>query len=192
MSAHAIPSFTPEQYLALERAAEYKSEYYDGVMFAMSGGTLPHSLIGTNLSAALVAALRGKGCRAANSDLRVRIAPRGPYVYPDASIYCGEPELADELKDTLLNPTVVFEIPSKSSEGHDRGHKFAQYRKIHSLREYVLVSQTEPLIEVFERGSDGKWFLTEFEGVEAVCLLDSVDCEIPLAAVYEGVTLASE
>jgi Uma2 family endonuclease len=191
MSAHATPFFTPEEYLEVERAAEIKSEYYDGQMFAMSGGTLPHSLIGGNLIAAMKLALRGKKCNVATADLRIRISPRGPFVYADLSVYCGEPELADNYRDTLLNPTVVFEVLSKSSEGHDRGHKFSQYRKIPSLREYVLVSQTEPRIEVFLRQPEGKWILTEFVGMDAVCRLASLDCSIPLETVYDGVGLES-
>jgi Uma2 family endonuclease len=191
MSAHAMPFFTPEEYLEIERAAEFKSEYYDGQIFAMSGGTLPHALIPTNLAIAIGAALRSRKCRVVDSDLRVRISPRGPFVYPDLTIYCGEPELADDHKDILLNPMVVFEVLSKSSEAHDRGHKFSEYRKIPSLQEYVLISQTEPRIEVFLRQPEGKWMLTEFVGLDATCHLASVDCNFALASVYDGVNLES-
>lgn len=189
MSAHALPRITPEQYLAIERAAEIKSEYYDGQMFAMSGGTLPHALIGLNLGSAARNALQGRNCHAVNSDLRMRISPHGPFVYPDVTIYCGSAILADDYRDILLNPAVVFEVLSKSSEAYDRGFKFAQYRTIESLREYVLVSQTEPRMEVFLRQSDGSWNLREFVGMDAVCHLAGIDCNIALADVYEGVTL---
>ena len=189
MSAHAIPRITPEQYLAIERAAEIKSEYYDGQMFAMSGGTAPHSFIAANLIFALGTALRGRNCRVSTSDLRVRVSPAGPFVYPDAAVVCGQLLLADDYKDTMLNPAVVFEVLSKSSEAYDRGFKFAQCRTIESLREYVLVSQTEPRLEVFLRLSDGSWNLREFVGMDAVCHLAGIDCNIALADVYEGVTL---
>jgi Uma2 family endonuclease len=191
MSAHAIPFLTPEQYLDVERKAEFKSEYYAGRMFAMAGGTLAHALIPMNIAAQVREALGKRNCRAVNSDLRVRISESGPFVYPDLSIYCGEPKLADGHKDTLLNPQVVFEVLSPSSEAHDRGHKFSQYRKIPSLQEYVLVSQTEPRIEVFLRQPEGKWILTEYVGLDAICSLASVGCSVSLSAVYDGVDLES-
>jgi Uma2 family endonuclease len=119
----------------------------------------------------------------------VRISPAGPFFYPDASVVCGQPIVADECNDNLLNPTTIFEIFSRSTEAYDRGFKFAQYRTIESLQEYVLVSQTEPRMEVFLRQSDGSWNLREFVGMDAVCHLAGIDCNIALADVYEGVTL---
>ncbi len=189
MSAHAVPRLTPEEYLKIDREAEIRSEYHDGQMFAMSGGTLPHSLLKVRLVGALARALQGRRCEVTDSDLRVAISAQGPFVYPDAAIYCGEPRLADNYRDTLLNPTILFEVLSKSSEAYDRGHKFAQYRRIDSLREYVLISQTEPRIEIFAKGPYGKWTLTEFLGEAATCELVSVGVEIPLAEVYRDVTL---
>jgi Uma2 family endonuclease len=187
MSAHAIPRISPERYLEIERAAEMKSEYYDGQMFAMSGGSLAHSMIPAGLAFALRLSLRGNDCRVATSDLRVRIAPQGPFVYPDLTVVCGEPQLADNYKDILLNPTAVFEVISASSEAYDRGYKFAQYRRVESLREYVLLSQVEPKIETFSRDADGKWIYTEFAGLEAICHLPGIGCNIALTDVYEGV-----
>jgi len=188
MSALPVPRLTPEQYLAIERAADFKSEYYDGQMVAMSGGSLTQSVIPPRL-VAVATALRGRGCEIADSDLRVRIGPQGPFVYPDLTVYCGEPILADDYRDMLLNPTVVFEVLSKSSEALDRGYKFGQYRKIESLHEYVLVSQTSPSIEVFRRQPEGTWVLTEFTGMDAVCRLASLDCEFPLADIYRNLKL---
>jgi hypothetical protein len=122
----------------------------------MSGGLLPHALT------ALTAALRGRNCRAVGSDLRVGVAKQGPFFYPDVSVYCGEAQLADDFKDTLLSPTLVIEVLSPSSEPYDRGKKFAAYRRIDFPREYVLVSQTERSVESYLRRPDDKWILTEF------------------------------
>jgi Uma2 family endonuclease len=188
MSAHAIPRLSPEEYLKIERTAEFKSEYYDGAMFAMSGGSLAHSLIPSRVAASLFGQLDGKGCLVANSDLRLRISAKGPFYYPDLTVICGKPQLADDHKDTLLNPTVIFEVLSKSSEAYDRGHKFAEYRRVESLRDYVLVSQMEARIEVFSRTEAGKWQLAEFVGADAMCVIPSVGCEIALAEVYRDVT----
>jgi Uma2 family endonuclease len=185
-----VPRLTPEQYLEIERAAEFKSEYYDGQMFAMSGGLLPHSLIAVKLASALDTALRGRKCIVTNSDMRVRVAKKGPFFYPDVTVCCGEPQLADEYKDTLINPTVVFEIPSPSSEAFDRGKKFAAYRRIDSLCEYVLVSQTEPIVERYTRNPEGQWTLTESTGADAICTLPSIGCEIALADIYRDVPFA--
>jgi Uma2 family endonuclease len=190
MSAILVPRLTPEQYLEMERKAEFKSEYFDGEMFAMSGGLLPHALVSAALVIAIGVALRGRNCRVAGSDLRIGVSKSGPFFYPDATVYCGEPQLADDFKDTLLNPTLVIEVLSPSSEAYDRGKKFAAYRKIDSLREYVLVSQNEALIESYVRQPDTsspKWTLTEFSGKDAVCSLKSIAVEIALAEIYRDI-----
>jgi Uma2 family endonuclease len=189
----ALPArIPPEEYFELERTAEIKSEYYDGQMFAMSGGTLAHSLLEGQLVSELRIRLRGKGCRQATSNLRVAITPRGPFVYPDASVYCGAPQLLEKFRDTLLHPTVVFEILSKSTEAYDRGAKSAQYRRVESLQEYVLISQTEMRVEVVSRRPEGKWTLAEYVGAEAVAPLASIGIELPLADLYEDIQLESE
>ena len=139
MSAHAIPRLSPEEYLKIEREAETKSEYDNGVMFAMSGGSPAHAWIVMRLGAAITRLLGDNRCRVAGSDLRIQIARSGPYFYPELSVVCGEPELADDQKDMLLNPVAIFEVLSKSTEAYDRGQKFAQYRRMESLRDYVLV-----------------------------------------------------
>lgn len=167
MSAHAIPRLTPEQYLDIERAAESKSEYHDGQMFAMSGGSLPHSRIALRLAAALMRALDESNCTVVNSDLRVQVAPRGPFVYPDITVDGGEAVLADDYGDMLTNPIAIFEVLSPSTEA----------------------SQTEPRIEVFTRGAEGnedKWIFSDFVGTAGVCRLAALDCEIPLADIYKG------
>ena len=187
MTATASLRITPEQYLEIDRAAEIRSEYYDGQMFAMSGGLLPHALISAHLIASLSTELDGKGCDVATSDLRIRISPQGPFFYPDVSVYCGDPELADNHKDTLVNPVVIIEVLSKSSESYDRGLKSAAYRSLPSLRNYVLVSQTEPRIEVFSRQINASWASNEFAGMDAVCYLSGIDCHISLTRIYKRI-----
>jgi len=182
-----MPTLTPEQYLAIERSADIKSEYYEGQMFAMSGGSLPHSLIPAQLTAALVYALRGRGCRVVTSDLKVRVSAQGPYFYPDLTVYCGEPQLADDHKDILLNPRVLFEVLSPSSEAFDRGLKFEAYSGIESLQEYVPVSQSRPRMEVYTRQPEGKWLLSAYTGLEAECRFSSLDCSVRLAEIYDGI-----
>src|SRR5947209_2119675 len=124
MAANPITRLTPEQYLAVERKAELKSEYHDGQMFAMSGGSVAHALLPARIIAAVAPGLRSGGCDVATSDLRVRVSAAGPFFYPDLTIYCGEPQLVDEYRDVLLNPSVIFEVVSRSSEAYDRGFKF--------------------------------------------------------------------
>src|SRR5262249_9165559 len=146
MSAH--PQWlTPEQYLEIERAAEFRSEYYNGRMYAMSGGSLRHARIILNLGGELRAALKGGPCSATVSDLRLRVAPDGLYTYPDIVVCCGEPQLADGYSDMILNPTLIVEVLSPSTEAYDRGFKSAQYREIESLQEYGFVSQSEARVE---------------------------------------------
>jgi Uma2 family endonuclease len=189
MSAQPTPSLTPERYLEIERAAEFKSEYFDGRMFAMSGGTYVHARLITSFTAELYQALRKQPCSVTSSELRVRTAAQGLHTYPDITVVCGEPLFADDQKDTLLNPLLIAEVLSKSTEAMDRGFKFREYRKIESLREYVLVSQIAPLIEVFARGPEGDWRLREFAGLDAVCRLTSIDCDLAVADVYRNIAL---
>lgn len=192
MSAQPLPRLTPEEYLAIERAAEFRSEYYDGVMYAMAGASYIHNIIVGNLAGELRSALRKRGCFVVSNDLRLRVRPGRVYTYPDIIAGCDPPRFADDQKDTLLNPALVIEVLSPSTEANDRGYKFAQYRQIEFLREYVLVSQTEPRIERFVRQADGRWVLTEHVGLDAICRFESVDCEVPLADIYENVTIGEQ
>ncbi len=178
---------TPEEYLEIERKAEFKSEYYAGEMFAMSGGAANHSFIGCNIIALLTAKLRGSSCRAANSGLRVCAAPHGPYYYPDAMILCGEIKYADNRQDVVTNPVVIFEVLSPSTATYDLGEKFIQYRRLDSLREYVVVHQDSRLVQRFERWEEGQWLLTFYQGLEGVVTLSSVPCVLPMAEIYEGI-----
>jgi len=179
-----LPKLTPEQYLAIEREAEYKSEYFDGQMYAMAGGTENHADIAGNLNALLRRRLAGRGCKVFTSDMRVRTDSSGLYAYPDVSVVCGERILASIWRDILINPKLIIEVLSDSTEAHDRGRKFQQYRKIASLEEYVLVSQTEPLIESYRRSPSGTWLLGEVRGLEATLVFQSLGIEAPLAEIY--------
>lgn len=138
--AQKIPHLTPLEYLAVERAAPTKSEFYDGEMFAMAGGTAVHSLIGTNAAIEFGNKLRGKKCVPYNADLRIQVQATGLFTYPDLSVICGPLQFADADDDTVLNPSVLVEVLSPSTEAYDRGQKFLQYRQIPTLREYLLVS----------------------------------------------------
>ncbi len=192
MSAQPIPGLTPEQYLEIERAAEFKSEYYCGTMYAMAGGTYIHSLIIARINGLLFQRLEDGRCSVLNSDLRLRVSREGLYTYPDLTVVCGPPQFADDEKDILLNPSVIVEVLSKSTEAHDRGFKFAQYRRLQSLQEYVLVSQTEMRVENYLRRPAGKWELTDFAGPDAVCRLESLGCEIAVGDIYRNVPLEAE
>ncbi len=179
--------FTPAEYLRLEREASYKSQYYAGEIFAMSGGSARHSLTGTNLLIATGRRLAGRACTAYNSDLRIAVSPDGLYTYPDISVFCEPIAFVPGCDDTAMNPAVVVEVLSPSTEAYDRGRKFEQYRRIASLREYLLVSQEAPLIERFSREDEGRWTLTEVSGLQNVCSIEALDIGIPLSEVYEGV-----
>lgn len=186
MSAHAQSPLTEEEYFALDSAAEVRSEYYDGVMYAMAGGSPIHSLITANLTREVGLALKQRPCRVYVTDLRVR-AKRSTYTYPDIAIVCGEPRFAENNKNTLINPTVLVEVLSPSTESHDRGLKFIRYRQLESLKEYVLVSQDQPRVETYVRQPSGSWLLSEFTALDSSANFDSLDCKIPLAEIYHQV-----
>ena len=178
------------EYLELERAAEFKSEFYEGEVFAMAGGTRWHSLIATNLTAEFANRLRGGRYVAFNADLRLKVEAAGLFTYPDLSVVCGEQRFIDEGGDTLLNPTLIVEVLSESTEAYDRGKKFELYQQIDSLREYLLVSQREPRIEQFLRQADESWVLRAAAGREATLLLPSPGITISLANIYANVDFA--
>lgn len=189
MASLPKPHLTPEEYLEIERKAEFKSEYLAGEMFAMSGGTGNHSAIAVNLSSLLWTQLRGR-CRVFNSDLRARVSPEGLYTYPDLSIVCGAPQFADDTRDTLVNPVVIVEVLSPSTEAYDRGLKFEQYAKIETLRQYVLVTSHRAGIEVFTRQLDGDWLLHRATSLDEEVELASINCRLALREVYEFVEFA--
>jgi Uma2 family endonuclease len=192
MSAVPKTRLTPEQYLAIERKAAYKSEYYNGEMFAMAGASEPHNRIKDNLIGELYGRLKGSGCHSYSSDMRVKVSRTGLYTYPDVVIVCGRPELEDAVGDTLLNPQVVIEVLSDSTEKYDRGKKFRHYKRIEALREYVLVAQDEPVIERFVRQPDGSWNATAVEGPGAEFVFATVPVRVPLADIYAGVAFPAD
>lgn len=184
----AISTFlTPDQYLARERQASFKSEYYRGEVFAMAGASVAHTQIKDNLARKAGNQLENGPCQTFTSDLRVKVSASGLYTYPDMTIVCGQLELEDSHQDTLLNPQIIVEVLSDSTEKYDRGAKFAQYRQIASLREYILVTQNAPLIERFSRQADGKWMLAIFSDMSAIFELATLPVRIPLAEIYRGV-----
>jgi len=178
---------TTEQYLEIERAAEFRSEYYNGRMYAMSGASFRHVIITGNVARALGNHLHNSPCVVATNDFRVRVSPGGLYAYPDIVVVCGEPQFADNMTDTLLNPVLLIEVLSPSTEAYDRGFKSAQYRTLESLQEYALVSQSEPRMEVFRRQPGGQWLFSEYVGWDGVCVFQSVDASVALSQVYEKV-----
>lgn len=178
---------SPEEYLARERVAETKSEYFAGEIVAMSGASRAHNLIVGNVVAALHGQLRGRPCELYPNDMRVGIAPRSAYLYPDAIVVCGKPEFAEERRDTLLNPTLVVEVLSPSTERYDRGKKWEHYRRIDSLREYLLISQDSRRVEHYVRQEGGLWLFAEAGGEEGVLELPAVGGSLALADVFERV-----
>ncbi len=194
MSAQPTPHLSPEEYLALDRAAEFKSEYYDGHMYpmeGMAGGSFNHGAIIANLNGVLWQTLRGSACRLASRDVRIRIAPQA-YTYPDLSIVYGPPRFADDQKDTLLNPTVLIEVLSPSTELVDREFKSRHYRAIESLQEYALVWQSEPHVEIYRRQPTGDWLLSEPHGLDSSCRFESMGCEVPLSEIYYQISFEPE
>ncbi|WP_437630250.1 Uma2 family endonuclease [Sorangium sp. So ce854] len=181
---------SPGEYLELERASEVRHEYAGGELFAMSGGTFEHSAIAANIGRLLGNALGERGCMALNSDMRIKIPSADRYVYPDGSVVCGRPEFEDERRDTLLNPVLVLEVLSDSSEAYDRGDKFALYQTVASIREVVLASQKAPRVEVFARQADGSWVL-RVHGPGDRAALSSVGCDLVVDEVYRGVLEAT-
>jgi Uma2 family endonuclease len=191
MSAQPHALLTEEEYLKIERAAEFRHEYYGGRMCAMSGGSMPHAVIIGNLTTALGLALRHKECSVAPNDLRARITPSRYYTYPDVVVVCGKAILADDQNDTLLNPTLLIEILSPSTESHDRGFKFDRYSQIDSLQEYAIVSQSEPRVEIFHR-QGGQWLYLAFAGLESTAAFASVEPTVPLAEIYHRIDFPDE
>jgi Uma2 family endonuclease len=184
MLAAPLSRLSPEEYLALERQSEGKSELIDGEMVAMTGASRAHNQIVWNLTVALDARLRERGCRGFVNDMRVRVPATDLFTYPDLSVVCGEPEFDDAKQDTLLNPQLVLEVLSPSTELYDRGKKFSQYRMLNSLQEYLLVAQDEVRVESFVRQPDQRWLLTELRQRDDLLQLPSLRLSLPLAEIY--------
>jgi Uma2 family endonuclease len=182
---------TPDEYLAAERLAEGRNEYADGVVYEVDGAGFAHALIKGNLTRELGLQLRDRQCEVLVSLMKVRLQDSRKFFYPDLVGFCGEPHFYDEHTDVLLNPLLVVEVLSKSTEAFDRGAKFQAYQTIDSLKEYVLVAQEKPFVEQFVRQADGKWTYTSVAGLEASLSLPSVECTLNLSAVYDKVDFDS-
>jgi Uma2 family endonuclease len=187
MSSERKTRLTPEEYLALERKAQVRSEYLDGDMVAISGGSREHNLIVANCVGELRSQLKGRPCETYATDMRVKVSPTGLYTYPDVVVVCGKPEFEDPIIDTLVNPTLIIEVLSDSTESYDRGAKFSHYRKIESLVEYLLVHQDKFEIEQYVRQPEGPWGRSGVRGVAATIELPSIGCSLSLAEVYDRV-----
>jgi Uma2 family endonuclease len=186
MSTVASTFLTPQQYLERERAAETKSEYYGGEIFAMAGASFAHSLIIANLTRDLGTLLRQGSCTVHPADLRLATGASGLYTYPDVMVLCGKPAFIDAHPDTVTNPILVIEVLSPSTEGYDRGRKFESYRAIPSLREYVTVAQDKIHVEIHTRQPDDTWLLRDVRDSGPV-KLQSIEVELQLSGIYTKV-----
>lgn len=186
----SLPTYylSPEEYLAIERKAEYKSEYVDGVMYAMAGGSERHNLITANIIIALGVQLRNRPCRVYPSDLKVRVPNSKRFFYPAVSVVCGETRFADDERDVVLNPMLVVEVLSESTAAYDRGKKFLAYQQIDSLQEYLLIWQEEEMVEHYVRQSNDTWLYTKAVGLAATIILPSIACEVTLRDIYDKAT----
>jgi Uma2 family endonuclease len=187
-----VKSFlTPEEYLKIERGAEYKSEYFAGEMFAMAGAAERHNLICMNIYGLVHQQLRQRPCRAYPSEMRVRVSATGLYTYPDVIALCGEPTFLDHNRDTLLNPALIIEVLSPSTEAYDRGRKFEHYRSIESLAEYLMVASDRIHADLYRRQPDGLWVLAPAGAPGDTVELRSIGCQLLLSDVYEKVDFAA-
>jgi Uma2 family endonuclease len=187
MSSQVKVHHTPEEYLALERQAEYKSEYFNGEIFAMTGASRRHNLVAGNVFASLHVQLKKRPCEIYPSDMRVKVSSTGLYAYPNVVIVCGEPIFDDKQKDTLLNPTVLVEVLSKSTASYDRGEKFEHYRKLDSLAEYLVIAQNKHHVEHYVRQPDNRWLLSETDDIQTTIHLSSIECDLALVDIYDKV-----
>jgi Uma2 family endonuclease len=186
LQTHSNPSF--DEWLLREREAiESRCEYIHGEIFAMTGATEAHNVLVTNISGELHRQMKGRPCRVYASDMKVRIRSANAGTYPDIVALCGEREFLDDRRDILLNPAFIAEALSPSTEAFDRGGKFALYRQIPSLREYLLVSQTRFQAELYTRGADNRWTLTDYTRPEDLIALESPGCSLCLADIYDKV-----
>jgi Uma2 family endonuclease len=186
----SLPSYylSPEEYLSIERHAKHKSEYVDGVMYAMAGGSERHNLIAGNLITELNIQLRVAPCRVYPSDLKVRVPNSKRFFYPDVSVVCGETQFADDERDVVLNPVLIVEVLSEGTAAFDRGKKFQSYQQIESLQEYLLISQDEFVVEHYLRQENGQWLYTKVNDLEETVILPTLKCQLVLSDIYNKAT----
>ena len=182
--------FTEEQYLDFEDEALEKSEFFQGLIYAMAGGSPEHGEVSSNTIYALVKALKKQPCKVYSSDVRFKIANSTHYTYPDASVTCNKPEFfVYKNTKTLMNPTLIVEVLSATTEKYDRTGKFESYKSIPSFTDYLLISQNCAKVEHFVRQADKSWNCTVSEGLDAIVKIDSLECELPLSEIYLKVDL---
>lgn len=191
MSFLAQSRYTAEQYLEMERRADTKNEFINGQIYAMSGANRIHNQITFNLAGLLHSQLRGRLCEAYVTDMRVKISSTGMYTYPDVAALCGEAHFEDTHLDTLINPTLIIEVLSPSTEAYDRGGKFSHYRKIQSLMEYVLIAQDWYSVERFLR-QENQWLFSESTDLSDTVHLQSIQCDLLLRDIYDKVTIPDD
>ncbi|MCC6290206.1 MAG: Uma2 family endonuclease [Chitinophagaceae bacterium] len=187
--AYGKQKFTVQEYLAMEEAATEKHEYYKGEIFAMSGTKMPRNIIFRNLFVGLTNKLNGKRCQPFGSDMRIHIEANTLFTYPDISIVCGEPETLNNDNWNVVNPAVIIEILSPSTRNYDRGEKFKLYRDIPTLKEYILVDSESIHIEIFRLNEAGHWELEEYKSAEEILYVKTINENIPITDIYEGVRL---
>jgi Uma2 family endonuclease len=182
----SLPEYrlTPEEYLSHERGAETRSEYVDGFIVAMSGGTEAHNVIAANLVTLLNVHLRDEPCRVFGSDMKVHRADSARFFYPDVSVVCGQSVFCDDARDVLMNPVLLIEVLSDDTENYDRGTKFTSYIRLGSLREYVLVAQNAPVVEHYVRQGPEDWLYTRVEGIDQSVTFSSVGLVARLSDIF--------
>jgi Uma2 family endonuclease len=188
MSAIEKKHWTADEYLAFEAASGEKHEFIDGEVYAITGASENHNLIVANTLASLVAQLRGRPCKTYPSDMLVHVTATGDYYYPDISVVCGDSDIVHNKQDMLLNPVLVIEVLSPTTEKLDRGKKFLNYRTLKSLQEYILIAQDEVLVERFVRQADGQWLLSDATSLDGAVELTPIDCHLTLADVYDKIS----
>jgi len=183
----ATSKISESEYLEYEAASDIKHEYYQGEIFAMAGASREHNLITANIIGELRNQLKKRPCRLYASDMRLQIEATGFYTYPDVMVVCGQEKFLDEKETTLLNPDIIIEVLSDSTEGYDRGVKFSHYRKLRSLQEYVIVSQRIRKIERYFRNENQQWVLTETDEDNPAIMLEAIDCRLDISEVYDKI-----
>ncbi len=179
--------YTPEEYLALEETATYKSEYCEGEIFAMAGGSAHHSRLAVRICTLLELGLEDTPCQVFNSDLKILVKEHDLYTYPDAMVVCGRPEFARGRTDTITNPLIIIEVLSKSTRHYDRHKKFELYQSLDSFEDYLLIDQTQVQVEYYHKLANGQWLKQEFDDLEAAVTLESIGLAIPLKQIYRNV-----
>ncbi|XWK90040.1 MAG: Uma2 family endonuclease [Phormidium sp.] len=184
--------YSPEEYLALEEAAESKSEYYDGEIVPMTGGTTNHNQIALNVSVALSIAFKRKDYRVFMGDVRLWIPKKRSYTYPDVMVIAGKPEYFEQRKDTVTNPQVIVEVLSKSTKAYDRSGKFKFYQTIPSFQEYILIDQSQRSIEQYSKQENKRWSYYVYDEEDLALVFSSFSVEVSLEDIYEKVDFDAE